>query len=69
MTPMPGPILRVKVDLAFGMLQATGPRCQRVELSRQAVIKTLIRQALDQQDRARGIQLAAKRRAKSHGRE
>jgi hypothetical protein len=38
---------------------------QELNISRQAVIKTLIRQALDQQYRAQGIQPAANRRAKS----
>jgi uncharacterized protein (DUF4415 family) len=36
-----------------------------LNISRQAVIKTLIRQALDQQYQARGIHPAAKRRTKS----
>jgi hypothetical protein len=66
---MPGPIRRVNVDLASGMLEELDRAAQELNISRQAVIKTLIRQALDQQYRARGIQTAVKRRAKSlrHG--
>jgi len=39
-----------------------------VNVSRQAVIKTLIRQALDQQYRARGIRAAGHRRATGRAR-
>jgi Ribbon-helix-helix protein, copG family len=59
---VPGPIRRVNVDLASGMLEELDRAAQELNISRQAVIKTLIRQALDQQYRARGIQPAAKRR-------
>jgi len=62
---MPGPIRRVNVDLASGMLEELDRAAKELNISRQAVIKTLIRQALDQQYRARGIQPAAKRRVKS----
>jgi hypothetical protein len=65
---MPGPIRRVNVDLASGMLEELDHAAKELNISRQAVIKTLIRQALDQQYRARGIQPNAKRRAKSIGR-
>ncbi len=65
MTPMPGPIQRVNVDLASGMLEELDRAAKELNISRQAVIKTLIRQALDQQYRSREIQPAAKRRAKS----
>ncbi len=65
---MPGPIRRVNVDLASGMLEELDRAAKELNISRQAVIKTLIRQALDQQYRVRGIQPAAKRRAKSLGR-
>jgi hypothetical protein len=62
---MPGPIRRVNVDLASGMLEELDRAAKELNISRQAVIKTLIRQALDQQYQARGIRPAAKRRAKS----
>jgi hypothetical protein len=61
----PGPIRRVNVDLASGMLEELDRAAKELNISRQAVIKTLIRQALDRQYRARGVQPAAKRRAKS----
>ena len=62
---MPGPIRRVNVDLASGMLEELDRAAKELNISRQAVIKTLIRQALDRQYRSRAIQLAAKRRTKS----
>jgi hypothetical protein len=65
MTPMPGPIRRVNVDLAPGMLEELDRAAQELNVSRQAVIKTLIRQALDQQYQTRGIKPTAKRRAKT----
>ena len=65
MMPMPRPIQRVNVDLASGMLEELDRAAKELNISRQAVIKTLIRQALDQQYRSRAIQPAAKRRAKS----
>jgi metal-responsive CopG/Arc/MetJ family transcriptional regulator len=61
----PGPIRRVNVDLASGMLEELDRAAQELNISRQAVIKTLIRQALDQQYRVREIRSAAKRTAKS----
>ncbi len=48
-----GPIQRVNVDLASGMLEELDRAAQELNISRQAVIKTLIRQALDQQYLAR----------------
>ena len=65
----PGPIRRVNVDLASGMLEELDRAAQELNISRQAVIKTLIRQALDHQYRAREIKPTAKRSAKSLGRE
>jgi len=44
----PGPIQRVNVDLASGMLEELDRAAKELNISRQAVIKTLIRQALDQ---------------------
>jgi hypothetical protein len=50
---MMGPIQRVNVDLAAGMLEELDRAAKELNISRQAVIKTLIRQALDQQYLAR----------------
>ena len=58
---MMGPIQRVNVDLAAGMLEELDRAAKELNISRQAVIKTLIRQALDQQYRARENRPAARR--------
>jgi hypothetical protein len=50
---MQSPIQRVNVDLAAGMLEELDRSAKELNISRQAVIKTLIRQALDQQYMAR----------------
>ena len=42
---MMGPIQRVNVDLASGMLEELDRAAKELNISRQAVIKTLIRQA------------------------
>ena len=42
------PIRRVNVDLTGGMLRELDERAARLNVSRQPVIKTLLRQALDQ---------------------
>jgi hypothetical protein len=47
------PIQRVNVDLAAGMLEEPDRAAREMNISRQAVIKTMIRQALDQQYLAR----------------
>jgi hypothetical protein len=59
---MMGPIQRVNVDLASGMLEELDRAAKELNISRQAVIKTLIRQALDQQYLARGNRPSGKRR-------
>ena len=59
---MMDPIQRVNVDLASGMLEELDRAAKELNISRQAVIKTLIRQALDQQYLARGSRTSAKRR-------
>lgn len=41
------PVRRVNVDLTQGMLTELDARAARLNVSRQAVIKTLLRQALD----------------------
>jgi len=50
---MQGPIQRVNVDLAAGMLEELDRAAEELNISRQAVIKTLIRQGLDRQYLAR----------------
>jgi Ribbon-helix-helix protein, copG family len=42
------PIQRVNVDLTTSMLDELDKAAQKLNVSRQAVIKTLVRQALDQ---------------------
>jgi Ribbon-helix-helix protein, copG family len=59
---MMGPIQRVNVDLASGMLEELDTAARELNISRQAVIKTLIRQALDQQYLARARRISVKRK-------
>lgn len=59
---MMGPIQRVNVDFASPMLQELDNAAKELNVSRQAVIKTLIRQALDQHYLAAGHESPAKRR-------
>ena len=47
------PIQRVNVDFALPMLHELDEAARNLNISRQAVIKTLLRQALDQQLLAR----------------
>lgn len=47
------PIQRVNVDFTAGMLEELEAAAKELNISRQAVIKTLIRQALDQRQLAR----------------
>jgi hypothetical protein len=47
------PIQRVNVDFALPMLQELDETARQLNISRQAVIKTLLRHALDQQHLAR----------------
>jgi len=54
------PIRRVNVDFAPAMLKELDGAAQELNISRQAVIKTLIRQALDQRYLAR----SARRRSR-----
>jgi hypothetical protein len=42
------PIQRVNVDVTAGMLEELDKAAQELNVSRQAIIKTLVRQALDQ---------------------
>jgi len=59
---MMGPIQRVNVDLAPGMLEELDTAAKELNISRQAVIKTLIRQALDRQYLARARRTSIKRK-------
>jgi hypothetical protein len=59
---MMGPIQRVNVDFASPMLEELDNTAEELNISRQAVIKTLIRQALDQHYLATARQPTAKRR-------
>jgi hypothetical protein len=56
------PIQRVNVDFTAGMLRELDDAAEELNISRQAVIKTLIRQALDQHYLAIARQSAAKQR-------
>ena len=58
---MMGPIQRVNVDLALGMLEELDRAAKELNISRQAVIKTLIRQGLDQRQTARASRRRARR--------
>jgi len=42
------PVRRINVDFTQGMLRELDARAARLNISRQAVIKTLLRQALDE---------------------
>jgi hypothetical protein len=55
------PVRRVNVDLTEGMLRALDERAARLNISRQAVIKTLLDRALNEQ---RASKLAAKKKAR-----
>jgi hypothetical protein len=55
------PIQRVNVDFTASMLEELERAAKELNISRQAVIKTLIRQGLDQSQRARASRSRAKR--------
>jgi hypothetical protein len=57
--PAAKPIQRVNLDLTAAMLEELDQAARELNISRQAVIKTLVRQALDQHYLARS---AAQRR-------
>jgi len=59
---MMGPIQRVNVDFASPMLDELDNAAKELNISRQAVIKTLIRQALDQHYLATARQFTTKQR-------
>jgi hypothetical protein len=55
------PIQRVNVDFTASMLEELESAARDLNISRQAVIKTLIRQGLDLRQRARASRTRAKR--------
>ncbi|HKV62258.1 MAG TPA: hypothetical protein VJO16_10115 [Candidatus Acidoferrum sp.] len=55
------PIQRVNVDFTASMLEELENAAKELNISRQAVIKTLIRQGLDQSRRARASRNRARR--------
>ena len=55
------PIQRVNVDFTASMLEELESAAKDLNVSRQAVIKTLVRQGLDQRQRARASRARAKR--------
>ena len=59
------PIQRVNVDFTLPMLQELDSQAQELNISRQAVIKSLLRQALDQRYT---VQIGLERRATCNGR-
>jgi hypothetical protein len=59
MEPLIGPIQRVNVDFTAAMLKELDSAAGQLNISRQAVIKTLLRQALDQHYLALGARQKA----------
>lgn len=59
MEPVMGPIQRVNVDFTAAMLRELDSAAGQLNVSRQAVIKTLLRQALDQHYLAEGARQKA----------
>jgi hypothetical protein len=55
------PIQRVNVDFTASMLEELESAAKDLNVSRQAIIKTLVRQGLDQRQRARPSRTRAKR--------
>ena len=49
------PVRRVNVDLTHGMLRALDERAARLNISRQAVIKTLLARALNEERTSRPL--------------
>ena len=57
------PIQRVNVDVTAGMLEELDQAAESLNVSRQAVIKTLVRQALDQHYLAQQHRQSARRKS------
>ena len=62
MPPVQPPIQRVNVDFASPMLSELDDAAKDLNISRQALIKTLVRQALDLRYAARNAGLAVRQR-------
>jgi hypothetical protein len=62
MPPIQPPVQRVNVDFAAPMLSELDETAKALNISRQALIKTLVRQALDQHYVARNAGLASRQR-------
>jgi hypothetical protein len=62
MPPVQLPVQRVNVDFAAPMLSELDDAAKDLNISRQALIKTLVRQALDHRYAARNAGLAARQR-------
>jgi len=60
MRPMHAPVQRVNVDFAAPMLSELDEAAKNLNISRQALIKSLVRQALDQHYVARNAAVAFK---------
>ena len=56
------PIQRMNVDFTAGMLEELESAAKELNVSRQAIIKTLIRQGLDQRQASRDFRRSARRR-------
>jgi hypothetical protein len=61
MPPLQPPVQRVNVDFAAPMLSELDDAAKQLNISRQALIKTLVRQALDQHYVAHSASLASRR--------
>jgi hypothetical protein len=61
MPPLQTPVQRVNVDFAAPMLNELDNAAKELNISRQALIKTLVRQALDQHYVAHSASLASRR--------
>jgi hypothetical protein len=61
MPPKRSPVQRVNVDFAAPMLSELDDAAKNLNISRQALIKSLVRQALDQHYVARNAAVASKR--------
>jgi len=55
------PIQRMNVDFTAGMLEELESAAKELNVSRQAIIKTLIRQGLDQRQASRDFRRSARR--------
>jgi hypothetical protein len=61
MPPLQPPVQRVNVDFAAPMLNELDDAARELNISRQALIKTLVRQALDQHYVAQNVTMISRR--------